>query len=107
MYESTEYSETLIRFNNSFNIATQLTVILIIRGITMNAQLLDYSMFDDGSLECKTFCIATHDDARIVEYSVIKEAFPENLERIRKAVDQGKHHLGCHNEFGYFEIQWD
>jgi hypothetical protein len=76
----------------------------------MEAIILPNSMFDDGSLECRTFCIATHDDAWITSWNTIKREYPDHIERI-KAQDAsgGLHYIGIGSlgDPGYTEIQWD
>lgn len=59
-----------------------------------------------AQLAYREFQITNGRETKVIAFEVIVEAFPENLERIQKAAEQGKHHLSCHNEFGYFEIQW-
>lgn len=77
--------------------------------------LLPAHMFDDGSLECKNFCVVTvdkdgYEDALVCEYYYIKKNYPLYISRIEKANTEGKHYIGCGRAAvpsEYFEIQWD
>lgn len=70
---------------------------------------LDNGMFDDGSIECKTFCVADKDDALVCEYSYIEKHYPEHVDAIKDAIKNGKHYIGIGVAFTseYKEIQWD
>lgn len=72
--------------------------------------LLPNSLFDDDSLECKTWVVADSEGSSIVSYEHIKTTFPNLIERINQAIKEGKNYIGSGNDFtfpGYFEIQWD
>lgn len=71
----------------------------------MNCILLPNSLFDDGSIECKTFCVATYneDDSFVCEYSTIKSTYPEYIERILEAIRLNKSYI----QTAFGEIQWD
>lgn len=72
--------------------------------------LLPNSLFDDGSLECKTWVVATNENSQIVSWKYIQKTFPEHIKAINRAIEEGKHYIGITQEEclpGYFEIQWD
>lgn len=74
----------------------------------MKAQILDGSMFDDGSLDCKTFGLANSETTYYVSWETIKDMFPHLVEVIQLRVKQDQYHLSLtkddHDE--YLEIQW-
>jgi hypothetical protein len=69
----------------------------------MEAIILDYSLFDDGGIEYKTFCVATPNDSFVCEYSYIQTEYPQYIPLIKAAMLVKKSYIVT--EFG--EIQWD
>jgi hypothetical protein len=69
--------------------------------------LLPVEMFDDGSIECKTFCFATEDDALVFEWDSIQKRFPEFVNQIREAIAAKKQYIGVQYNGQYCEFQWD
>ncbi len=53
--------------------------------------LLDYSMFDNGGVECKNFTVCTANDSAIYEWDTIKAMFPQDM--ILQAIGKGERHL--------------
>lgn len=57
--------------------------------------LLPNELFDDGSIECKTFCVVNdEDDTIICEYDYIKKHYAHLLIPINAAIKDGKHYIG-------------
>lgn len=80
----------------------------------MTCLLLPNSMFDDGSIECRTFCLVWVDACNeenirtFNDFDVFKVVCAKDLPAIRQAVSEGKHHLTLYNEEGRVrEYQWD
>jgi hypothetical protein len=84
----------------------------------MNCTLLPNELFDDGSIECKTFCIVEpNDEALVCEYSYVLKNHADKLALIQAAIKEDKHYIGYlipssdPLSFGetqaYCEIQWD
>lgn len=70
--------------------------------------ILPNSIFDDGSLECKTFCVCTaNDNTFVCEYSSILKHYSEHIPYIQQAIVEGKNYIGYDVGQGYCEIQWD
>jgi hypothetical protein len=69
----------------------------------MEAIILPNELFDDGSIECKTFCVCTSDDSIVCELSYIKLYHFEYMQAIQDAIKDGKYYIVT--SFG--EIQWD
>lgn len=74
--------------------------------------LLDNSMFDDGSVECRNFVFCTADAAYNAEWDLVQRCIPYP-ELILEAIARGKHHVNV-KSIGLqysgdlvLEIQWD
>ena len=78
--------------------------------------------FDDGSIECRTFCIVEgeYEEPIVCEYDYILKHHADKLTQILEAMKQGKSYIGYLKDiagtdkamnFGrterYCEIQWD
>ncbi len=69
--------------------------------------LLDNSMFDDGSVECKTFTVASEYDFFTCEWSYIQSTFSGKIQKqIIEAIAQGKRYVPIEHKI-ICEIQWD
>ncbi len=70
--------------------------------------VLDSTMFDDGSMDCRTFGLANSETTYYVSWETIKAMFPHLIETIQNRVSQDQYHLVLskedHDE--YLEIQW-
>lgn len=66
--------------------------------------ILDGEMFDDGSLKCLNFCIATANDYYTCEYDTIQAKFAEHIPSIEANRDKGYIVVGSGADS--FEIQW-
>lgn len=79
----------------------------------MGIRVLDNSMFDVGTIECKNFCINTLDDSFVCEWDYIKEHFSDKIQdRIRESIGLGRYHVVLEpipiDGIGYvIEINWD
>ena len=70
--------------------------------------LLDNRMFDDGSIDCKNFFIATHDSSYVCEYDHILKHFSLSLEAIRYAIEESKPYVVVTGDDGIeYEVSWD
>lgn len=74
--------------------------------------LLDNSMFDDGSIECKNFQVSTLEDYRLCEWDYIEANFPKSIQsKIVKAINAGKSFIGEQYDLPglgiVVEISWD
>jgi hypothetical protein len=77
----------------------------------MDAMVLPYDMFDDGSIECRNFQVANlndEDDCYICEWDYIKNNFPAYVDVIRMAVSDLKPYINVKDIDGNeFELSWD
>lgn len=76
----------------------------------MKVQLLDNSMFDDGSLDCKNFFISTEDGCYIAEYPFI--VILGMQDEVKSAIAAGKRYIAPNGPLVYggnqiLEIAWD
>lgn len=74
--------------------------------------VLDNSLFDDGSIECKNFQVATKDEGYIREWFQLQDIFSGKIQRlILESIGQGKRYVELDNyptELGLIvEISWD
>lgn len=73
--------------------------------------LLDNSLFDDGSLECKNFTVSDSEGYYVCEWEWIKNKFAAAIhKRIAEAVVKGEYYIGIegiNKGDRYFEISWD
>jgi hypothetical protein len=84
----------------------------------MECIILPNSLFDDGSLECKTFVVCLpNQDTIVCEFSYILKYHSDKVDLIKAAIAAGKSYIGYlipsskPLSFGvtesYCEIQWD
>lgn len=81
----------------------------------MECTLLNNDLFDDGSIECKTFIICTSENASYAEYSTLcMKRYRAILHLVKHAVMAGKRYIDVseyklvdHNGNHVLEIQWD
>ena len=74
----------------------------------MTIQILDNSLFDDGSLDCKSWVIATQDDCYYTSWKAIKRNYPEFVPLIEARVRMDEYYLSCEGIYdGVIEVQWD
>ena len=75
----------------------------------MECMLLPNSLFDDGSLDCKTFTVVQvidgEEQSYHCEFDSIKIDYPQHVAAIEQAAKDGKHYISI--EYCKFEIQWD
>lgn len=69
-------------------------------------RVLDNGLFDDGSLECRTFWVCTAEDSYMCEIDTIRREFSEYFKQIVEAKNDGKHHISLQSG-DTVEIQWD
>ena len=69
--------------------------------------LLDNSLFDDGTIECKNFQVSSIDDYYICEWTDIQNTFSGKIQRqIIEAIAQGKQYVAIEHKM-ICEISWD
>ena len=77
----------------------------------MDALVLPYSMFDDGSIECRNFQAANiknEDDCYLCEWEHVKTKFPAYADVIRIAVADHKDYINVKDMDGNeYELSWD
>jgi hypothetical protein len=93
----------------------------------MKTFILDESISDERSLECRNFAVVgLKEDVFICKFSYIQKHFPEVVRKIREALAEGRRHIGFLKDlrsakdrngtplgisFGethaYCEIQWE
>lgn len=69
--------------------------------------LLDNSMFDDGSIECKNFFLATPDETLVFEWDGVQKRFPDLSKTIAQCVKGGGRHFTLMYKGELCELQWD
>lgn len=64
--------------------------------------------FDDGSLDCKNWAIASVEGAQFSSWAYIKKTYPELVPLIQERVKAGHYYLSCDGIYDdVVEIQWD
>lgn len=72
--------------------------------------LLDNSMFDDGSVECKNYqvCRIDNDDAYVCEYDWLVNNFNKNIHLILSAIANDAAYVNVVGDDGIqYEVSWD
>lgn len=69
--------------------------------------LLSNTLFDDGSYRCKTYSLCTIDGYVVCEYEYILNHYPELIDQILYAIDQGDTYTSIENHKEFVEVQWD
>lgn len=74
----------------------------------MNARVLPYSMFYDGSMECRNFSVADDKGYYTCEWDWIKNKFAAYVKEIELAVREYKDYIIVKDTDGNeYELSWD
>jgi hypothetical protein len=75
----------------------------------MKATVLDNSMFDDGSLDCKTFGLSNSETTYYAEWATVQHELPTLVEAIKAAVARDENYITVPNdiETEWLEVTWD